>query len=262
MHEAAVSPEVARRLMTVATARAGQHGQDPQATAMTEYVEIYRAYVSDGTLPPELQGAAATAPPINGEASLAVPAAAVVAEAPVPTGVSAPASVAGISVPATQAELFLSLMKLASAAVSVEQQSHSVPGPAASAPQPAVTAGQAALDALRISGLSLVPRRPQVRVVFQLGELGGHVAFYHWVLRESSGLFLIFDERFEHGIPYSPPKLPADRLLHETVSDGSSVDLDCDCHSVDFVFQFGVFRVACLVVADPTALERIEPQWQ
>jgi hypothetical protein len=103
-----------------------------------------------------------------------------------------------------------------------------------------------AFESLDIPGLSYEPDRPKYRVIFDLGPAGIQSAWYHWVSKNSKGLFLVYDTRFTFGMEYYPPD------TGETVITVSLPDQEMDyrCYSNNFVHTFGTFRIVNLLLAD------------
>ena len=107
------------------------------------------------------------------------------------------------------------------------------------------------LGSLQIPDLQPKAAKPKHRVAFAIPGAGQVSAFYHWVLIENGGVFLVYDTRFEHGMLYEPPDLGrvAMRIKITSPADASKDAYECTCLSTGVSVQFGCFMLIWLIDA-------------
>lgn len=98
---------------------------------------------------------------------------------------------------------------------------------------------------LGIPNLAPDAKKPTFRVEFDLGPAGKQEAWYHWVGEHNDCLFLIYDQRFEYGLRYSPPFLGFDNPIKVRLPDHNK---EYRVISLDLTHPFGVFYITNLIL--------------
>lgn len=106
-------------------------------------------------------------------------------------------------------------------------------------------------NSVGLSYLTEEPVKPTRQVFFNLGPIGGKLSVsYHAVIETNSCLVLVYDQRYESGMQYIPPKADFDNPIPLKVTLPDS-DKTYEVLSFDFNFVLGPLEICVLIVSQP-----------